>query len=108
MKTLKFLPNLAPLVLSGEKTTTWRLWDDKDLQVGDRVSFLNSDNKEEFAVAELTQSLEKKFNQLTEEDWVGHEKFDTEEEMYQSYSAAYSKEVTPETDLKIIHFKLIR
>lgn len=107
MKTLKFTPNLIPLVLSGEKTTTWRLWDDKDLQVGDKVSFLNSDTKEKFAVGKLTKVTEKQFKDLMEKDWSGHEKFKNYEEMYASYSKLYTREVTAETYLKIIHFKLI-
>lgn len=99
---------MVPLVLSGEKTTTWRLWDDKDLKPGDEVSFLNSKTQEEFALAELTKVKETKFKDLVEEDWAGHEKFRTDEEMYQSYSKAYSKEVTPDTSLKIVHFKLLK
>ena len=30
MKILKFAPKLVPLVLSGEKTSTWRMFDEKD------------------------------------------------------------------------------
>lgn len=108
MKTLKFSPNLVPLVLSGEKTSTWRLWDDKDLQAGDRVNFLNSETKAEFAQAELTSVKETKFKDLTSSDWSGHEKFPTDQEMYKSYSDSYNKTVTPETELKIVHFKLIQ
>lgn len=106
MKTLKFNPSLVPLVLSGEKTSTWRLWDDKDLQVGDKVSFLNSETKEEFATAQLIKLKETKFKELTQEDISGHEKFENEKEMYESYSKFYSREVTPETLVKIIHFKI--
>lgn len=35
-KTLKFTPELSAKILSGEKTSTWRLFDDKNLQKGDR------------------------------------------------------------------------
>ena len=37
MKVLKFREYLVPLVLSGEKDSTWRLFDDKDLSVGDEI-----------------------------------------------------------------------
>ena len=107
MKTLKFLPNLVKLILSGEKTTTWRLWDDKNLSVGDEVSFLNSETQVEFAKANLTMVIEKQFKELNEEDWAGHEKFNNDEELYEFYSKAYRREAAPETILKIIHFKLI-
>ncbi len=107
MKTLKFAPELIPLIMSGEKTTTWRLWDDKSLQVGDQISFLNSLTKDEFATAELSSVKETKFADLLEEDWAGHEKFANDEEMYHSYSKMYSKKVDSQTPLKIIHFKLV-
>lgn len=31
-KALKFTPELSAKILSGEKTSTWRLFDDKNLQ----------------------------------------------------------------------------
>ena len=78
------------------------------MQVGDKVSFLNSETKEEFTTAELIEVIEKQFKDLTDTDWTGHEKFSSEKEMYESYSKYYSREVTPETLVKIIHFKLIK
>jgi hypothetical protein len=51
MKTLKFAANLVPLILSGEKTSTWRLFDDKDLQVGDELEFINKNTNTTFASA---------------------------------------------------------
>ncbi len=95
-----------PLVLSGEKTSTWRLWDDKDLQVGDKISFLNSETKEEFTLGELVEVFEKQFKDLNKDGWSGHEKFSSEKEMYDSYSKFYSREVTSETFVKIVHFKI--
>ncbi|MBI2591035.1 MAG: ASCH domain-containing protein [Candidatus Blackburnbacteria bacterium] len=51
MKTLKFAPELASLVLDGSKTSTWRLFDDKDLAQGDQLSLVNRETREEFAKA---------------------------------------------------------
>lgn len=42
MKTLKFRDRLAQLVLSGEKYVTFRIFDDKDLQVGDELLLLDT------------------------------------------------------------------
>lgn len=108
MKTLKFSLNLVNLVLSGKKTTTWRLWDDKDLQMGDEIFFLNSNTKEEFAKAELTKVVEKPFKDLTDDDWQGHERFQSDKEMYRSYSDYYGRGVDRTTLIKIIHFELIK
>lgn len=107
MKTLKFHPNLVDMVLEGSKTTTWRLWDDKNLSVGDEVSFLDSYSKAEFAQAILTEVKETTFAELTAQDWEGHERFSSDEEMYKSYTKHYgNKKVDKNTKLKIIKFKL--
>jgi hypothetical protein len=37
MKTLKFRKTLSELILKGEKTATWRLFDDKNLKEGDEI-----------------------------------------------------------------------
>ena len=106
MKKLKFHPDLIPLVLNGSKTTTWRLFDDKYLQVADKLFLLNSKTEEKFAQAEIVEVVEKSFKNLTDDDWVGHEKFSSNQEMYKTYSRYYGCEVNENTILKIIKFKL--
>ena len=64
------------LVLSGEKTSTWRLSDDKDLQKGDELILVNKETGEEFARATILNTREKKLKDLEENDFEGHEKFD--------------------------------
>ena len=66
MKTLKFKPELAELILAGKKTSTWRLFDDKDLQTDDVVSFVNSDTMEQFALAKLSEVNEKELGEMTD------------------------------------------
>lgn len=106
MKTLKFKEKLSKLILSGEKTTTWRLFDDKDLQVGDEVSFLVKETLEEFAQAKLIEVKETTFENLTADDFDGHEKFDSKEQMYKVYSGYYQRDVDKNSPVKIIKFKL--
>lgn len=107
MKTLKFAEPLPNLVLSGEKDTTWRVNDDKELKLGDILSLVRMDSREEFSQAEIIWVKETTFGNLTDEDWEGHEKFKSDEEMYLIYSKYYSIDVTSKTRLKIIKFKLI-
>lgn len=107
MKSLKFAPNLIPLILKGEKTITWRLFDDKDLKEGDVVRFFNSKTLKEFATAELIKVTEKKMGEVTDGDLDGHEKFTSKEEMYKTYSDYYNERITPETAVKIIKFELL-
>ena len=107
MKTLKFFENLVPLVLDGSKTTTWRLFDDKDLQQGDKLTFICKQDGKEFANAEIVASREVAFRDLTDDDWEGHEKFESDDEMYEAYSKYYSAEVNKNTIVKIVKFKRI-
>jgi hypothetical protein len=104
MKTLKFKPHLAEMIRTGEKTSTWRLFDDKNLQEGDDVARCENGNDEPFAQARITKIIEKPLSSLTEEDWIGHERFATEEEMYATYRTYYGSAVNPNTLVKIIRF----
>lgn len=105
-KTLKFRKELAQLILDGKKNTTWRLFDDKELSEGDEVQLVNWDTREVFGDAVLSSVREKKMKELTEEDFDGHEKFSSDEEMYATYRKYYGEGVGPETLVKIIRFTL--
>jgi len=107
MKTLKFRKELSELVLKKEKTTTWRIFDDKDIKQGDVMQFLVWETKEVFANAKIINVIEKKFKDLNEQDLDGHEKFASKEEMYATYSTYYNKTVDENTLVKIIKFELI-
>lgn len=105
MKSLKFAPNLAELILAGSKTTTWRLFDDKDLQTGDELVFINKETGDEFGTAKITCVSLRTLGTLTDEDWIGHEKFSSDEEMYGQYKKYYPNEIVDQdTVVKIINF----
>lgn len=105
VKTLKFAPNLVELILAGGKTTTWRLFDDKDLQTGDELIFINKQTGEEFGAAKIAWVSLRTLGTLTDEDWIGHEKFSSDEEMYAQYKKYYPNEVVDQdTVVKIINF----
>lgn len=106
-KQLKFMDWKVPLILSGKKKSTWRLFDDKNLKTGDFVDFIERPNLKTFARAKLIDILEKPFSKLTSEDKRGHEEFSSDEEMYKTYSNYYHQPIGPKTKVKIIRFKLI-
>lgn len=107
-KTIKFASDLIPLVQAGTKSATWRLFDDKALTAGDTVTFINRETGKSFARAELVTVYEKPLGQLSQEDWVGHEPFSSDQEMYKKYEEYYHRPVTVETTVKIIQFKLLK
>ncbi|MDD5396751.1 MAG: ASCH domain-containing protein [Candidatus Moranbacteria bacterium] len=105
MKTLKFRKELAELILAGEKTSTWRIFDDKDLQTGDECMFVVAETEEIFAHAVLGEIKERKFGEMTAEDMDGHEKYASTAEMLAAFSGYYNQPITIETLVKIIKFK---
>lgn len=106
MKVLKFRDYLVPLVLSGEKDSTWRLFDDKDLSVGDDIELQVFVTNKPFARARITRVIEKRFGDLTEDDKQGHEKYKNDHEMYAEYTEYYRVRVDSDTLVKIIWFEL--
>jgi len=107
MKTLKFRHYLAEEILAGRKTATWRLFDDKDLKVSDKVELLYWETKEKFADAEIININEKELGEIEEKDFEGHEKFKDRDEMLQTYRKYYGDKVDWDTAIKIIEFKLL-
>lgn len=108
MKTVKFRHYLVPLVLSGEKNSTWRLFDDKDLSIGDTIVLKEFVTLRHFANAKITKVIEKPFKDLSTEDKLGHEAFESDDEMYKTYSKYYKTDVGPPTIVKIIWFDLLQ
>lgn len=106
MKKLHFTDPLVKLILAGEKTTTWRINDEKDIAVGDELSLRNS-KQDEFARVKVISVKETTFEKLLPEDKDTHEKFKSDEEMYQTYSRYYDIVVTPKTEIKVIRFKIM-
>jgi hypothetical protein len=104
MRTLKFSPHLVDKIISGKKTSTQRLFDDKDLQAGDELQLVNSETGDFFGSAIITELKVRTLGTLTDEDWVGQERFPSNEEMYAIYRKYYGEDVNPDTEVKIIRF----
>ena len=107
MKTLKFKPHLIEQTLNGVKTITWRLFDDKDLRIGDNLELINSENGEKFAEAEIIDSQEKKIKDLTEDD-LRKNSYRDKLQVMEVNKKYYGDKVDNDTTVKIIEFKLLQ
>ena len=107
IKTIKFTPELTELIKEGKKTTTFRLFDDKDLTVGDNFIMATRDGETvtEFGKAVITEIQIKTLGTLQPDDYNGHEKLTTDP--VTSYKAYYGDKVTIDTEVKVIRFKVI-
>lgn len=107
MKTLKFKNFKAKWILEGTKTATMRLFDDKDLQVGDGLELVNSDNGQTFAKAIIIEVIYKSLGNVDDIDLDGHEKWNNKEEMLESLKEYYGNRVDLDMEIKIVRFKLL-
>lgn len=106
MKTLKFKHNFVKEILEGRKTTTWRLFDDKDLQINDELELIDSGNRGSFGKAKIIYVVEKTIQDLTDEELKNHE-YENRDKMIESHRKYYGDKVNLDTVVKIITFKLI-
>ena len=104
MKPLKFATNLVEKILTGEKVSTWRLFDDKDLTLGDELVFINKETSDEFGTAKIIGLKIKTLGTLNDEDWIGHDRYSSDEEMYTNFRKFYGDNVNKDTEVKIINF----
>jgi hypothetical protein len=106
VKVLRFFEPLPDLILSGEKDTTWRINDDKNLEPGDLLSLVDR-QRNEFGKAKVLWTKNTTFEDLSKEDVKGHEKFKNTGEMLLTYSGYYNVTTTLKTPIKVVKFKLI-
>jgi ribonuclease HI len=110
MKSIKLDHQLANDVRSGKKTTTWRLFDDKDLSVDDRVVLIDKVNPKDhnswvaFGEAIINQVVEKRLGEISKDDYDGHETYVSVDEMLQTYQGYYGNSVSLKTPVKILRF----
>lgn len=71
------------------------------------LRFIVSGSLEDFANAEITHITEKPLGMLTKEDEDRHEAFPSKEVMYETYTRCYNRDVSQQTPVKIIRFKLL-
>src|ERR1700722_19525129 len=107
MKKLKIDHKLAELILKGRINSTWRLFDDKDLAVNDQVLFVDKVNPDDpktwtdIGVATINNIVQKRIEDITENDVDGHEGFATKEEILKTCQRYYGFDVTWQTPIKV-------
>lgn len=110
MKTLKLDHALAEEIAKGQKTSTWRINDDKDLHVNDQVSLVDKVVAEDpttwkiIGTAKLTNIHEKQLGDITTADMEGYQQFSSIDEALKLFRGYYGPQVNETTPVKIIRF----
>lgn len=109
-KQLKFEHQLAVNIQNGEKTSTIRFFDDKNIRVGDIVLVIDKveqDNPASWLVvgeALVQEVLEKRLTDVHGNDWEGHEPYENIAEFIATHQRYYKQEINNQTPVKIIRF----
>lgn len=107
LKGLRFAPPYPPELFDGRKNKTFRVTRGERYNPGDFISLRYVDG-EEFARAVVLGRYRKRFEELTDADWEGHERFASPEEMYKIYSNWEGFPVGPKTELDVIVYTNFR
>lgn len=110
MKTLKLDHELAELIRNGTKRTTFRLFDDKQLSVGDELQFVDKVDPDDSGTwtiigeGVIDSVIEKRISALTPEDYNGYEAYNSTDELLTTLRKYYGPMVTADTPVKVIKF----
>jgi len=66
--------------------------------------FINKETGEQFGTAKIITLTTKTLGTLTSNDWIGHEKYSSDAEMYASYRKYYGDKVGENSEVKILTF----
>lgn len=109
MKTLKLNHDIAEQVSSRQRRSTWRVRDDKDLTIDDRVELIDKVDPHHpqswvvIGIATIEQISIKRINDIAPEDFL-REGYDSKDEMIKTYRAYYGPEVDERTPVKMLTF----
>lgn len=113
MKKLKFNHPYVEDIKAGSKTATFRVNDDKDIQVGDRIAIVDKVKEDYPTTWEVpgeiqVESIEKRaLGTLTKENFSSAESFDSVDEMLTVFKRFYGEHISEDTTVSIIFFRYI-
>jgi hypothetical protein len=110
-KQLRFDSKYIPVILSGEKTSTWVVFDDQNLVEGDLVDCINNDDQQTFANGKIEKITTKEFLVALEIEKKNSylqegETYTAADVMYTLYKKQYGDKFDSKTPIKIIDFIL--
>lgn len=111
MKVLKLNHAEAEKIVAGERTSTIRLFDDKDIRVNDEIELLDKVDPHDrsswrpIGIAKVTAVLEKLFGQLSIEDLKSESFGLTLRDAEKRLKSYYGEGITTETPIKFIQFE---
>lgn len=106
MKALKFSPQQSRDIIAGKRTSSWRIFDEKDLQSGDEILILSDDSKEPIGSGSITKVRTKTLLQTSPEERKT-QGFTDEQEMLDTLRDQFGHKVDWDTEVKIVSFAFL-
>lgn len=111
MKTLKLDHTSVTKVLSGQNSSTWRIYDDKNISVDDEVELIDKIDPHSpstwraFSHVLINSVIEKRIKDVSIQELAGHDPpFHDVHSLLMHYKQRYGSHITEATPIKIIHF----
>jgi hypothetical protein len=103
-----FADDLAPLILNGRKTFTYRLGNKYDgIRPGDRCFATYASTRKPFAEIEILDKNAVPFSGLPT-DSEGHETYPSKEALRQTFESYYKRPVTDDEAVLVFQFKVLK
>ncbi|MDB5164360.1 MAG: Ribonuclease, partial [Candidatus Saccharibacteria bacterium] len=113
MKTLKLNHNSAQLIEQGSQTSTWRLFDDKDIMVNDQIELVDKVDPKDprtwraIGIATVNQIKAKRLGDITLDDFDDQDAYETPQELIKTFKSYYGINVELGMPVKMIHFSFV-
>ena len=110
MKALKLTHDQAQETLEGKRQSTWRMYDDKEIHVGDNLELIDKVNPQNpstwrpIGVATITEVHEKRLGSIATADYEDANEELVPDELLSQFQKFYGPQVTFDTPVKIIRF----
>lgn len=101
------------MIAAGIKTSTWRMFDDKDLTVNDTVELIDKvipdqpQNWKSIGMGHINRVIEKRLGDISERDYDAGNMYESPEAMLAVFQGHYGSNVTWDTPVKIVNFDFI-
>jgi len=101
---------MAKLIYSGEKKSTWRINDEKNVSVDDQIGIIDKVNPDDHSswqiigTGRVSEVLQKRLNDIEPGDLGVGEDFESKPQMLKTFRKYYGGDISEHTPVKIISF----
>jgi ribonuclease HI len=110
LKYVKVSHKVSKLIMDGEKSSTWRINDEKNISVDDAIGIIDKVDPKDpsswqiIGTGHVNSVIQKRLSDVHSDDLGPGETFDSRQEMMKTFRKYYGPDISERTTLKIINF----